>query len=272
MDILKVIFEHDMTLEHLSDHDDPRNRNKSSGMDRDSALAALLSPQRTYCRYYLSGTLLSDPVAASSSGTGQQAAAHRFGLAALSHWPQIRLVFGLILDAAAGDATAIQRLEAHFLQGQTPTSGTSNRLPTTPWHFADGRPCSRISEAIASLAPGDILISGAHSESKLRQQMVLDDRTGVRERFEPLTKLLDQDHLVLLTEKAHHGYDLHLFSRRNLYEVLFYGCQAMLKPGLRCFTINGKRVASERHFYFETWSLDRPPHGFQEVTADSRLR
>ncbi len=273
MDILKVIFEHDMTLEHLSDHDDPRNRSKSSGTDRESALKAFLSPQQTYCRYYLSGTLFNDPPAAPPPGARPEPAAHRFGLSALSLWSHIRKVFGLILDTASiGDSTALQRLEASLSQGVIPSEGGPYGFSGTLWHRTDGRPFSRLSEAVSSLAPGDILISGAHSDPEFRSHMTMDGMTGVRERFEPLTKLLDQGHMVIITEKAHHGYDLHLFSATNLYDVLFFGCQAILKPGLRCFTINGKRVASERYFYFETWTLERPPHGFQEVTADSRLR
>jgi len=35
--------------------------------------------------------------------------------------------------------------------------------------------------------------------------------------------------------------------------------------------MNGKRITSERKFYFETWTLDRPPHGVEEVFKETVL-
>jgi hypothetical protein len=39
----------------------------------------------------------------------------------------------------------------------------------------------------------------------------------------------------------------------------------------RFFSMNGKRINSERTFYFETWALDRPPHGIEEVFTETVL-
>ena len=235
MEILKIIFEHDMTLEHLSGHDDPRNRMEG----RELTLASFLTPQKTYNRYYFTGTNLDE---------------NRFGLSALHAWPVVRkMIERILLESAAEPSCEPARAGRH-------------------WHRPDGTQYNTFTEALKDLKPYDILISGDTSDQDFRSKLTLDDRTGIRERFEPLTALLDRRHLVILAEKAHHGYDLHLFCRDNLYEPLFHGCKHILNPELRCFTINGKRVNSERHFYFETWSLDRPPHGFQEVTPDARIR
>ncbi|TVQ74936.1 MAG: hypothetical protein EA363_01085 [Balneolaceae bacterium] len=235
MEILKIIYEHDMTLEHLSGDDDPRNRMT----DREHTLASFLAPQKTYNRYYFTGTNLDE---------------NRFGLSSMHAWPVVREMIGGILHDAAGESS-----------GKSSFAGRD-------WHRPDGTHHNSFSEGLEDLRPYDVLISGDTSNQDIRSKLILDDRTGVRERFEPLTALLDRGHLVILAEKAHHGCDLHLFCRHNLYEPLFHGCKDILNPGLRCFTINGKRVNSERHFYFETWSLDRPPHGFQEVTPDARIR
>ncbi len=231
MEILKIIFEHDMTLEHLSGHDDPRNRMA----DREQTLASFLAPQKTYNRYYFTGSNLDE---------------NRFGLSPMHAWPVVRKMIGGILNDAAAES-----------------SGAGG-----DWHRPDGTHHNSFSEGLEGLRPYDVLISGDTSDQDIRSKLILDDRTGIRERFEPLTALLDRGHSVIIAEKAHHGYDLHLFCRDNLYEPLFQGCKDILSPELRCFTINGKRVNSERHFYFETWSLDRPPHGFQEVTPDARIR
>jgi len=300
MEILKIIFEHDMTLEHLSGHDeDPRKRT----VDPEQALASFLTPQKTYNRYYFTGTNLDE---------------NRFGLSAIQAWPVVRemierALFETIFDrpvkpsAGRSAETPSDRpvKSSAGRSAETPSdrpAETPSDRPVKPspgrsaetrsdrpagspaeqsdesaragrrWHRPDGAQYNTFSEALYGLKPYDVLISGDTSDQHIRSGLILDDRTGIRERFEPLTALLDRGHLVILAEKAHHGFDLHLFCRDNLYEPLFNGCKDIIDPTLRCFTINGKRVSSERHFYFETWSLDRPPHGFQEVTRDARIR
>lgn len=252
MEILKIIFEHDMTLEHLSGHnEDPRKRS----VEPRQALESFMSPQKTYNRYYFTGTHLNE---------------NRFGLSAMRAWPVVREMIERELFE-----TFFNRPVPTYSRRPAETSAEQSDEPARAgrrWHRPDGAQYNTFSEALIDLKPYDVLISGDTSDQHIRSGLILDDRTGIRERFEPLTALLDRGHLVILAEKAHHGFDLHLFCRDNLYEPLFNGCKDIIHPTLRCFTINGKRVNSERHFYFETWSLDRPPHGFQEVTRDARIR
>src|SRR5690625_7025682 len=75
----------------------------------------------------------------------------------------------------------------------------------------------------------------------------------------------------LYKEQNHHGYDLHPFSKENIYAQLFYPFRELVSPEFRFFSMNGKRITSERKFYFETWALHRPPHGAEDVLSDSRL-
>lgn len=242
MDILKIIYEHDITLETLSGNDDPRNLQK----DKEALLESFLSPQKTWCRYYFTGTTLPT---GDTSFEKQGLEEFRFGLNSLMAWPEIQKQLPKVVKLSEG------------VHG-----------PATTWHRTDGTRFDNLEEALAKLEPCDLIISGSNSDARLRKNLELDSMTGIRERFEPLTGLLEKEHLVLMAEKAHHGMDIHLFSRWNLYEPIFYTFQAMAGPELRYFSINGKRIRTERQFYFETWSLERPPHGFQEVTAESRLR
>ncbi len=86
-----------------------------------------------------------------------------------------------------------------------------------------------------------------------------------------IAEVLESDDLVLYKENAHHGYDLHLFSKENIYPKLFYPLRELVNRNFRFFSVNGKRVKSERTFYFETWALDRPPHGAEEVFKSTKL-
>lgn len=101
----------------------------------------------------------------------------------------------------------------------------------------------------------------------------LDEDSNVGHKRPLLKELIEKGGIALYKEKAHHGFDLHLLMRDNLYEAFF----TKLKPlvaldDFRFFSINGKRTRSERLFYFETWTLDRPPHGTEEVLPETRLR
>ncbi len=245
MDILKIIFEHDLTLEHLSGNENSRNRQNS----RESSLEEFLRPQKTYNRYYFTGTRM----------PGQ-----RFGFTGLDNYSDLLSRLDKILSRTMSMISS---------SGNRPGTNKAERSEHTPlWHHSNGHTYDTLTSAAADLNAHDVLIGGSRPEEQYRNALVLDDHTGIRERFEPLTKLLDQNHIIIITEKAHHGLDLHLFSRNNLYESIFSEYQQVTGPDLRYFSINGKRVSSERQFYFETWTLDRPPHGFQEVTPEARLR
>jgi hypothetical protein len=86
-----------------------------------------------------------------------------------------------------------------------------------------------------------------------------------------IAEVLEADDLVLYKENAHHGYDLHLFSKENIYPKLFNPLRELVNTNFRFFSVNGKRVKSERTFYFETWTLSRPPHGAEEVFKNTKL-
>jgi hypothetical protein len=99
----------------------------------------------------------------------------------------------------------------------------------------------------------------------------IDTGSNVGHRKVPLRNALMAGELVLYKEQAHHGFDLHLFSRENIYRDLFFPLKELVSDHFRFFSINGKRIQSERTFYFETWALDRPPHGVEEVYEETVL-
>jgi len=237
MDILKIIFEHNITLEHLSGHNDPRRKK-----DQKPSLESFLHPQKTYNRYYFTGTRFPD---------------QHFGFTALGNY--------------SGLLTKMDHL-LHDLLSETYAAQLQHVNKTTVWRHCDGSHYPNLSEALSKPESSDVWVGGPDPDPYILKKLARNDQTGIRERFEPLTQLLDQDYIVLFAEKAHHGIDFHLFCRNNLYEPIFRTYRDMTGPDLRYFSINGKRVKSERHFYFETWTLHNPPHGFQEVTSSARLR
>lgn len=103
-------------------------------------------------------------------------------------------------------------------------------------------------------------------------ELGLDHESNVGHKKEALATVLKSDDLVLYKEQAHNGFDLHLFSKRNIYNPFFENFKKLVSNRFRFFSINGKRIRSERKFYFETWTLDRPPHGVEEVFEETELR
>jgi hypothetical protein len=131
-------------------------------------------------------------------------------------------------------------------------------------------------------------LSDAISDTKIGQAMLLTastaDLTGidlgplevgsesnVGHLKDELREVLLGGHMVMYKEQAHHGFDLHLFSKENIYPQLFHPLQQLVDKKFRFFSINSKRMQSEKHFYFETWTLDRPPHGAEEVFHETVL-
>ena len=86
-----------------------------------------------------------------------------------------------------------------------------------------------------------------------------------------LRDVLEKGWMILYKRGAEHGFDLHLFSCENIYTKFFYPLKALLPESFRFFSINGKRLSNERQFFFETWKLEHPPHGFEEVFPESVL-
>lgn len=81
--------------------------------------------------------------------------------------------------------------------------------------------------------------------------------------------LLENEFLVFHKVAAPNGFDLVLYSKENVYFNLFPHLHKLVPDAFRFFSINGKKFNTERHFYFETWTLARPPHGFEEVFPET---
>lgn len=216
MDVLKLIFEHDLLLEKLSDKSDPRNKG-----EKEYSLEDFMKPIPTYSRFYITGTHLDEP---------------RFGIDCIDKYQETLTV----LDQAFKDYTF-----------------TTNR----------GNLHTSLLDALAELNIGDALV--CHSEKNIQPKEILslklDTENGIRHLIPHLVSLLDNTGPVIFKEKAKDGYDIHIFSKINLYEILFNHLKPLLDDHLRFFNINGKKVKSERVFYFETYRIEKPPHGFQEV-------
>ncbi|HCD51936.1 MAG TPA: hypothetical protein DEQ34_05790 [Balneolaceae bacterium] len=86
-----------------------------------------------------------------------------------------------------------------------------------------------------------------------------------------LRDVLEKGWIILYKREAPNGFDLHIFTRKNIYTSFFYPLQKLLPDSFRFFSINGKRLKNEKQFFFETWTLHKPPHGFEEVHPETVL-
>ncbi len=136
-------------------------------------------------------------------------------------------------------------------------------------------PRDSLSKALFEIQPGQALILQKDASETIAPDQVralhLHSSEEPLARRKAMGRMLEQGHVVLFKEQAHHGYDLHIYSLSNLYPLLFQDLKTLLagSPDIRFFSINAKRMRSERMFYFEMWTLDRPPHGFEEVFPES---
>ncbi len=129
-----------------------------------------------------------------------------------------------------------------------------------------------LTEAIEKSGTGSpIIISKKPSVSMNLDELTIDSNSNAGHKKEAIAGLLKTDDLLLYKEQAHNGFDLHLFSKNNIYRNLFYPLKELVNNQFRFFSINGKRVQSERKFYFETWTLENPPHGAEEVFEQTVL-
>lgn len=127
-------------------------------------------------------------------------------------------------------------------------------------------------ETIKQSAIGDAIILSQKSLEKFdTAKLQLDDESNVGHFKSTLREILEANNIVVYKEKAHHGFDLHIFSKENFYADLFHAFKPLVNPEFRFFSINSKRMRSEKHFYFETWTLEKPPHGAEEVLPDTVL-
>ena len=130
----------------------------------------------------------------------------------------------------------------------------------------------RFEDEIGEMSVGSPLVFTKADEPDWNsEELEVDDNTNVGHMKTELANVLNEEHLVLYKEKAHDGFDLHLFSKKNVYRDLFYPLQELIDDSFRFFSINGRRIRSERKFYFETWTLEQPPHGVEEVFPDTEL-
>lgn len=126
--------------------------------------------------------------------------------------------------------------------------------------------------AILDLEPGEVFIlTDKDSVDFDISTLHVDLNSNVGHLKEELKEALEAGHIVVYKEQAKDGFDLHIFSKKNVYREMFFPLQKLVPDHFRFFSINGKKFRSERHFYFETWTLDRPPHGFEEVHPESVL-
>jgi len=128
-----------------------------------------------------------------------------------------------------------------------------------------------LNEAINSIDYGKVVAIGSNASDFDLASLHIDTNSNVGHLKSELKEALEQGLVIIYKEQAKNGFDLHLFSKKNIYTQFFHPLQNMLPEAFRFFSINGKKFRSERHFYFETWTLDKPPHGFEEVFPESVL-
>ncbi|SMO66379.1 hypothetical protein [Fodinibius sediminis] len=128
-----------------------------------------------------------------------------------------------------------------------------------------------LAEALASSGIGEPMVIADEKPGVMLDNLNIDNESNIVHRKQELREILTAGGYVLYKEQAHHGFDLHLLTMENIYPALFRAFQPLVSNDFRFFSINSKRMRSERHFYFETWTLDRPPHGAEEVSANTVL-
>lgn len=138
-------------------------------------------------------------------------------------------------------------------------------------HSSDNRYRS-LSNALSHIETGQALVL---NDSKTAPEEItaiaVDRESNVGHRKEELSTVLETGACVVYKEQAHDGFDLHLFSMENIYSDLFYPMQQLVDGDFRFFSINSRRMRSEKDFYFETWTLGNPPHGAEEVFPETVL-
>ncbi|MFO7848036.1 MAG: hypothetical protein R6V27_15835 [Balneolaceae bacterium] len=153
-------------------------------------------------------------------------------------------------------------------------SGLLNELERifSDYHTHSLKNVPSLNEAVTQFDIGEpIILSEKDQVLWNLEELTIDKNSNAGHKKEAIANLLKTDDLLLYKEQAHNGYDLHLFSKKNIYHELFYPMKSFLNNSFRFFSINGKRIRSERKFYFETWTLDRPPHGVEEVFPETTL-
>ena len=105
----------------------------------------------------------------------------------------------------------------------------------------------------------------ASKNTQLNYDSKLIGKEYVREYGSEIRSIIEQGDIAILKVQASHGYDIQIFTMNNIYSDLFYNLKPLISNTFRLFSINGKRLSSDRLYYFETYRLSDPPHGFEEV-------
>lgn len=130
---------------------------------------------------------------------------------------------------------------------------------------------SSLKDSVNATELGEVILISDQTSDFPIETLHIDVHSNVGHLKSELKEALELGYVVVYKEQAKDGFDLHLFSKKNIYTQLFYPLQRLVPGSFRFFSINGRKFSSERHFYFETWTLDRPPHGFEEVHPESVL-
>jgi hypothetical protein len=109
--------------------------------------------------------------------------------------------------------------------------------------------------------------SGFSLSKKETPNYILDlsGKEYIREYGKEIRTILEAGDIAIFKIESNDGFDIQIYTMINLYKELFYSLKSLLQPNFRLFSINGKKLTSDRLFYFETYSLMNPPHGVEEV-------
>jgi len=259
MDLFKLIFQHDIRLDQLRGRHVDRDTQETS-----NSLEAFLKPDPTYSKFYFSGTVLAaNPVA---TYPGQP----RFGLSCLDHADDVISAIEWSLSAYTPFATQSRGTLSEMIHKE-PIGSAILLKPVR----RDDKPMQddgRMQGASRAQNLDGVHDLGWEQDlNQLLQQLSVGQAENAGHKKEAIASTLEENQLVLYKETAHDGFDLHLFSKKNLYREFFTALKPLVSDNFRFFSMNGKRITSERKFYFETWALSQPPHGIEEVFPETVL-
>lgn len=131
---------------------------------------------------------------------------------------------------------------------------------------------SGLDEHIYQMPTGAGIVISDETDNVVHNPFSSEEDSDTDQKNEQLKELLAAGHQVLFKEEAKNGYDLYLYSKENIYPKLFSPLQELVDDSFRFFSVNSKRMRSQKDYYFDLWRLDRPPHGAEEVFQDTVLR
>lgn len=237
MDILKFSFHHDLSINELDASD--TSAAAAVGSKEEDALAMFMRPDPTYSRIWFSGTAINEGKAT-------------LGLNVLENYKAIESVLG----SALADLNMIQPREGIIYSG--------------------------IAEFVkkAALNESLLLANQAFDYPPLPPTGL---NFGLSNYKELLADCMRVGFVVLTKAPNKNGFDLLLHAHTNLYNRFFEPFKNLIKENaaaiesnqavekLRIFSINLKRMDSERKLFFELHNVDKAPHGAEEIHPESVL-